>query len=72
MSSPIYHDDVIDQALTELSWKVKKIRLTESFKATSDDLEKKNRIVKQKGEADRAKLSASKSGPAGTKAGSVR
>jgi len=57
--------------LTEFAWKVKKIRLTESLKATSDDLEKKNRIVKQKGEADRAKIRASKSGPAGTKAGTI-
>jgi DNA primase len=71
LSSPIYHEDVIDQALTEFSWKVKKIRLTESLKATSDDLEKKNRIVKQKGEADRAKIKAAKSGPAGMKTSGI-
>jgi DNA primase len=56
LSSPIYNYDVVDQALTEFAWKVKKIRLTESFRETNNDLEKKNRIVKQKGEADRAKI----------------
>jgi DNA primase len=56
LSSPIYRDDVIEQALVEFAWKVKKIRLTESFKETKNDLEKKNLIVKQKGEADRAKI----------------
>lgn len=56
LSSPIYNYDVIDQALTEFAWKVKKIRLTESFRETNNDLEKKNRIVQQKGEADKAKM----------------
>jgi DNA primase len=66
LASPIYNDDVIDQALTEFAWKVKKIRLTESFRETDNDLEKKNYIVKQKGEADRAKIRLLKPGLTGT------
>jgi DNA primase len=65
LSSPIYCDD-IDQVLTEFEWTVKKIRLSESLKETDNDLEKKNRIAKQKGEDDKAKIMFLKSDFAGS------
>lgn len=53
LSPSIYRDDV-EQALQAFELKVKRINLSKSFRETGNDLEKKNLILKQKGEQDRA------------------
>jgi DNA primase len=53
LSPPIYRDDV-EQALQSFELKVKKINLSMSYRNTGTDLEKKNLILKQRREHDRA------------------
>jgi len=53
LSPPIYRDDV-EQALQAFELKVKRINLSKSYRDTGTDLEKKNLILKQKSEQERA------------------
>jgi len=53
LSPPIYRDDV-EQALQAFELKVKRINLSRLYGNTGNDLEKKNLILKQKSEQDRA------------------
>jgi DNA primase len=53
LSPPMYRDDV-EQALEAFELKVKRINLSRSYRDTGDDLEKKNIILKQKREQDKA------------------
>jgi hypothetical protein len=66
LSPPIYRDDV-EQALEAFELKVKRINLSRSYRNTGNDLEKKNLILKQKSEQDRAlnKISKTDFGKAG-------
>jgi len=53
MSSAIYSDD-LEQALRQLEFKAKSIKLSRSSKSIGNDLERKNLILKQKREQARA------------------
>jgi DNA primase len=66
LSPPLYRDDV-EQALQAFELKVKRINLSKSYRNTGNDLEKKNLILKQKSEQDRAlnKISKTDFGKAG-------
>jgi DNA primase len=66
LSPPIYRDDV-DQALQAFELKVKRINLSKSYRNTGSDLEKKNLILKQKSEQDRALNKLPKAGASRSK-----
>jgi DNA primase len=73
LSAPAYRDPgEVEQVLKEFEFKARAIRISNSSRKTGNDLEKKNLILKQKSEQDRARKRLLNADPGNAGVGKVK